>query len=199
MSAAGGAAPAPPVPMFFSSWTSLWHIVLLATVVYLALVAALRLVGSRALAKMSAYDLVITIALGSLIATIPLQQDVTVADGLTAIATFLVLQHVMSRMLKRWPRTRGLVKGKPTLCVYEGRMLAEQMRHVNVTDEEVRAAIRSRGMVSVSQCLAVVLENDGQWSVVGYAEAPDRSALEGIHPPVDGGRPADDVRPSPRP
>ena len=50
--------------MFFSSWSSLGHIVLLAAIVYLALVAALRVVGSRALAKMSAYDLVITIALG---------------------------------------------------------------------------------------------------------------------------------------
>jgi uncharacterized membrane protein YcaP (DUF421 family) len=184
--------------MFFSSWSSLGHIVLLAAIVYLALVAALRVVGSRALAKMSAYDLVITIALGSLIATIPLQKDVTVADGLTAIATFLLLQHAMSWMLKRWPRTRGLVKGKPTLCVYEGRLLAEQMRHVKVTDEEVRAAIRASGVVSVSQCLAVVLENDGEWSVVRYGDAPDRSALAGIDPPVDTGRPGDAVRPSPR-
>lgn len=183
--------------MFFSSWSSLGHIVLLAAIVYFALVGALRLIGSRALAKMSAYDLVITIALGSLIATIPLQKDVTVADGLTAIATFLLLQHAMSWVLKRWPRTRGLVKGRPTLCVYEGRMLDDQMLHINVTDAEVRAAVRSSGMASLSQCLAVVLENDGSWSVVGYSDASDRSALEGLDPPVDTERPASEVRPSP--
>ena len=184
--------------MFFSSWASLGHIVLLATVVYVALVAALRVVGSRALAKMSAYDLVVTIALGSLIATIPLQEDVTVADGLTAIATFLVLHHGMSWMLKRWRRTRGLVMGRPTLCVYEGRMLADQMRHIKVTDEEVRAAVRSNGMASVSQCMAVVLENDGTWSVVGYSDAADRSALAGLDLPVDTERSGAAVRPSPR-
>ena len=116
----------------------------------------------------------------------------------TAIATFLVLQHGMSRLLKRWPSTRGLVKGKPTLCVYEGRMLDDQMRHVSVTDAEVRAAVRASGKASVSQCLAVVLENDGSWSVVGYTDAPDRSALAGLDPPVDAGQPVGDVRPSPR-
>ncbi|HEU4629730.1 MAG TPA: YetF domain-containing protein [Gemmatimonadaceae bacterium] len=183
--------------MFFSSWTSLWHIVLLATVVYVALVAALRMIGSRALAKMSAYDLVVTIALGSLIATIPLQRDVTVADGLTAIATFLVLQHAMSWLLERSRRSRPLVKGKPTLCVYEGRMLEEQMRELLVTDEEVRAAIRSHGLVSVRQCLAVVLENDGEWSVIPYADTPDRSALAGLKPPVETLRAGGDVTPPP--
>lgn len=168
---------------FFTSWASIGRIALLATIVYVVLVFALRLVGERSLAKMSGYDLVITIALGSLIATIPLQKTISVADGFAAIVTFLLLQHVISWLLARWPPSRQVVKGKPTLVVWQGRILHDQLMKVSVTDSEVRAAIRSGGHASVSDVLALVLENDGNWSVISRGNNGDMSALEGIDRP----------------
>lgn len=170
--------------MFFRSWESIGRIILLAILVYIALLAALRVVGKRALAKMSAYDLVVTIALGSLIATIPLQQQITLADGLAAICAYLGLQYALSWLMQRWRGVRRVVKAQPTLVVFEGRMLHDRMRRVRVTDAEVRAAIRSSGRASVAEALAVVLENDGNWSVIGYSDAPDHSALFGLDVPT---------------
>lgn len=169
--------------MFFGGWESIGRIVLLATVVYILLVLALRIAGARALAKMSAYDLVVTIALGSLIATIPLQESVTLADGITAIAVYLVLQRVLSLLLTRWKPARGLMKSGAKLVLWDGEMLHERMRSIPISDAEVRAAVRSAGLASIAHALAVVLENDGSWSVVRRGDPSDLSAISELDPP----------------
>lgn len=185
--------------MFFTSWASVARIVVLATIVYFALLAALRYTGARALAKMSAYDLVVTIALGSLIATIPLQKTVTLADGFAAILTYLVLQHAISWALQRWPWSRKLVKERPHVVLWDGEIIPDRLRKIRITDQEVRGAVRAAGKASLREVLCVVLENDGEWSVIPKGSPPDLSALEGLELPtleemrrIAGGRPGAD-------
>ena len=167
---------------FFNGWDSIVRVVVLAACTYVALVISLRLAGSRSLAKMSGYDLVITIALGSLIATIPLQKSVALAEGLAAIATYLGLQFLLAWMVRRFPATRTVVKSRPHLVVWNGRLLPGRLDAINVTDDEIFAAIRSAGAASLADVQAVVLENDGQWSVVRGGSS-DRSALRDLDIP----------------
>ena len=56
--------------MFFDSWTALGRVLLVGTLAYVALVAILRISGKRTLTKLNAFDLVVTVALGSTLATI---------------------------------------------------------------------------------------------------------------------------------
>ena len=166
--------------MLFDGWQSMGRVVLLALGTYVLLIAALRVAGAQALAKMSAYDLVITVALGSIVATIPLSSGVTLADGLAVVVTYLGLQALMRTVIKHWPTGRRVVKNPPALVLWDGHMLDEPMRRVNVTDHEVRAAVRKAGMASLAQVQAVVLENDGEWSVVGRTEAQELTALRDV-------------------
>ena len=169
--------------MFFGGWASVGRVVVIAACIYVAVVAMLRVLGEQALAKMSAYDLIVTVALGSLVAAIPLSTNITLTDGLAAIGTYLLLQELTRWVVKRWRRTERLVKERPHLVLWEGRLLPDRMRDIKVTEDEVRAAVRSHGQASLSEVLAVVLENDGEWSVIGRSEAADRSALDGLDIP----------------
>jgi uncharacterized membrane protein YcaP (DUF421 family) len=154
--------------VLFQGWASIGRVLIIAAVIYVAVAAVLRIAGVRALAKMSAYDLIVTIALGSLVATIPLNESVSISEGLAAIITLLALQYLTSWVLKRWQRTRRIIEDSPRLLVWEGEMLPGRMEDARVTTEEIRAAVRAAGLGSVSQAIAVVLENDGNWSVVDY-------------------------------
>jgi hypothetical protein len=71
--------------MFFDGWDSIARIAVLAAATYFIMVAALRVIGEQALAKMSAYDVIVTVALGSLLVSIPLGSGITLTDGITAI------------------------------------------------------------------------------------------------------------------
>ena len=153
------------------------RIAFLAAASYIILVTALRVIGEQALAKMSAYDLIVTVALGNLLVAIPLSSDVTLTDGIVAIVTVLVLQEATRWLVKRSPKASKLIRERPHLVLWDGRPLPENMEQVNVIDEEIRAAIRREGLGSLAEAQAVVLETDGEWSVVPRSSAGDLTAF----------------------
>lgn len=169
--------------MLFNSWSSLLRISVSAAAVYVLMVAALRLFGSKALAKMSGYDLIISVAIGSLVAAIPITTGLALSDGIAAAVTLLLLQELTRRWQSRSLRVHHLVRERPHLVVWDGRILEDRLKEISTSADEVRAAVRRAGLVSLSQVQTVVLENDGEWSVIPRAHAADLSALDGLEVP----------------
>lgn len=164
--------------MFFENWFSLIRIAVVGVAAYAALVLLIRLFGKRTLSKMNAFDFVVTVALGSTLATILLDKNVTLAEGLLAIALLCGLQFAVAYSSVRFRRVETIVKSEPSLLLYRGRFLDDAMLRERVTREEVLAALRSQGHGDVARVEAAVLESDGSVSVVS-SPAKDRPTLPG--------------------
>jgi uncharacterized membrane protein YcaP (DUF421 family) len=160
--------------MFFDGSTDLIRVLIVGSLAYIGLVAFLRVSGKRTLAKMNAFDLVVTVALGSTLATILLSSDVSLSEGLFAFVLLCSLQYVVAWLSVRSRRFREIIKSEPALLLRNGEYLRGAMRSERVTEDEIRAAVRSSGQADPSQVAAVVLETDGSFSVI--AEAPASSA-----------------------
>ena len=145
---------------------------------YAALVAMLRVTGKRTLAQMNAFDFIVTVAMGSTLAAILLQADVSLAEGILALGLLVALQFVVTFASVRSRGVLRAVKNEPTLLLYEGRLLEQALRAERVSAEEVHQAIRARGMASVQEVHAVVLETDGTFSVIGSPAPGQPSALQ---------------------
>jgi len=169
--------------MFFDGWDSVARVVVLAALIYAILVVALRVVGEQALAKMSAYELLVTVALGAFLAHLPFIEGVTLADAAAGIATVLLLQEA-TRWLVRHSRTaKHLVIQRPQLVLWEGRLLRNRVQELKLREEEVLAAVRAAGLGSLNEVQAVVLETDGEWSVIARSDAGDLSAFKDLDLP----------------
>jgi uncharacterized membrane protein YcaP (DUF421 family) len=169
--------------MFFDSWDAVLHTAVRSAVAYLVIIAALRVLGEQVLAKMTAYDLIVTIALGSIVASIPLSES-SLAEGMTAMFVFIGLQEGIRFAQARSRKVRKLVTEEPRVVVWDGRLLHDRIERWNLTEQEIRAALRRAGVAAYSECQAVVLENDGEWSVVRRRDCGhDRSALDGLDTP----------------
>ncbi len=94
---------------------------IVAPLAYIALVLLLRISGKRTLTKLNAFDLVITVALGSTLATSVLSKQTTLAEGVLAFAVLIVLQFVVTWTSVRWRPVEDLVKSEPTLCCARAR------------------------------------------------------------------------------
>ena len=127
---------------------------------------------------MNAFDFVVTVALGSTLATVLLSKDVVLAEGLLALFLLCGLQFAVAYLSVRSERIEAMVKSEPTLLLYKGRFLEAAMRRERMTKGEVLAALRAQGVGDVSQAEAAVLESDGSVSVVTSAGA-DRPTLPG--------------------
>ena len=152
--------------MFFDSWFGLVRVVVVGILAYAALVLLLRVSGKRTLAKLNAFDLIVTVALGSTLATVLLSKSVALVEGLAAFALLAGLQYAVAWLSVRSLRFSDLVKSEPTLLLHHGRFLESAMRSQRVTRAEILAALRSSGAVESGQVAAVVLETDGSLSVI---------------------------------
>ena len=168
--------------MLFDNWSELGRVVLVGTLAYLGLISMLRLSGNRTLAKMNAFDFVVTVALGSTLATILLSRDVALAEGLVAFGLLIGLQYVITWLSVRSSTVNGLVKSEPRLLLHRGKLLHRQMRTTRVVEAEILAAIRQEGIASLEDVDAVVLETDGAFSIVPTAPSSGRSTLSGVVP-----------------
>lgn len=152
--------------MFFESWSSLLRVLVVGMLAYAALVALLRASGKRTLTKLNAFDLVVTVALGSTLATVLLNSSVALVDGVAAFALLIGLQWLVAFLSVRSSRFGALVKSEPSLLLHRGRFLDGAMRAQRVTREEVLSALRASGLTRQEDAAAVVLETDGSLSVV---------------------------------
>ncbi len=165
--------------MFFHSWSGLGRVLVVGICTYSGLVLILRISGKRTLGKMNAFDFVVTVALGSIVATVLLSKDIALTEGLLALAWLIGLQWVCAWLAVRSAGWRKLIKSEPRLLALRGELNQVALTEERVTREGVFAALRSAGHASLADVEAVVLETDGTLSVVGSNSSP-ASALRDL-------------------
>lgn len=171
-------------PLFFDGPAGVLRTLVVGAAAYVGLVVFLRLSGNRTLSKMNAFDLIVTVALGSTLATILLNADVPLVEGLAGLALLIALQYLVTWSSVRVPWVRGAVTGEPRLLFSSGRYLERGLRRARVTRAEVRAAVRAAGHADLDAVDAVIMETDGSFSVVGRPGGEvAASSLEGVRRP----------------
>jgi uncharacterized membrane protein YcaP (DUF421 family) len=165
--------------MFFQSWPEIIRTMLVGGLAYIVLILFLRISGKRTLAKLNAFDLVVTVALGSTLSSILLDQSIALAEGAAALAVLIFLQFVVSFLSVRWKPFAQFVRSSPSTLVEHGRCRQATMREERITEQEVLSAIRASGGHNIADASNVVLESDGTISASLYEKPPlrDRPAL----------------------
>ncbi len=156
--------------MFFDNWYGLGRVMVVGILAYAVLVLFLRISGKRTLTKLNAFDLVITVALGSTLSSIIVTKSVALLEGVLALALLIALQYAITWLAVRSKTFEDLIKSEPKLLLRQGRFLTDTLRRERVTKDDVLAAIRAKGASDVSEIAAVVLETDGSISVLRQSQ-----------------------------
>lgn len=152
--------------MFFQGWPGIIRTVIVGALAYGVLVIFVRISGKRTLAKLNAFDLVVTVALGSTLSAVLLQESIALAEGATALGLLVALQYGVTYMSVRSKNFAKLVRSQPTLVARNGSYCAAALLDQRLTEDEVLSAVRSQGINDLDQVEAVILESDGTLSVI---------------------------------
>jgi len=129
---------------------------------------------------MNAFDFIVTIALGSTLATVILNKSVTLVDGVLSFASLTFLQFLITYLSSRIKTINNLVKSTPTLISYKGELLEKNMKSERIVKDEVWAVLREKGVSSLKETNAVVLETDGTLTVIKHIQDPTAPAIKSL-------------------
>ena len=152
--------------VFFDNWESMIRTACLTILGYISMVIFLRISGKRTLSKMNAFDFVITIALGSCLATLSLNKNVSLADGILAFFLLIFLQFVLTWLSVRISAVKHMITSRPALIFYKGEFLYEVMKKERISMEEIYNAGRLKGLSSLDDIEIIVLETTGDISII---------------------------------
>lgn len=159
---------------FGASWATIGWVAATTTAMYATTVACVRIAGRRTLARLSAFDIIVTIALGSIIATTAVQESASYAQGATAIVTLLVLQTVVAAARQLSPRVTRLLDFPAEVVIEDGQFkLRMTPLGPQLTEGELRSRLREKGVFVVEEVGLVIMEPDGSVSV-GPTDLPDK-------------------------
>jgi uncharacterized membrane protein YcaP (DUF421 family) len=161
--------------MFFQNWEGVVRTIVVGALAYATLMLFLRLSGKRTLAKLNAFDLVVTIALGSTLSAILLQESIALAEGAAAFALLILLQLAVAYLSVRSARFARLVRSEPSLLARNGAFCLATMDQERITRADVLGAVRASGAREISAVDYAILESDGSISV-GLRRGADRQA-----------------------
>ena len=151
--------------------SSLPEVVLRTAIVYLFVVVALRLSGKREVGQMSVLELVVILVISDAVQNSMVGENTTLYGGLIAVVTLLAMDFGLKAVAKRSKTLSKAIEGEPRLLVRDGRLLSRAIKEEGLETEEVRAAIRSHGLVGPEDVRLAVLETDGSISVIPRDDA----------------------------
>ncbi|GGD83369.1 DUF421 domain-containing protein [Planktosalinus lacus] len=152
--------------IWFENWDSILRILIITPLAYFTLIFMLRVSGKRTLAKMNAFDQVVTISLGTILASVALNHDIPLADGITAFIVFIGFQFLFTWLSVRVKAVKTLITSKPSLIFYKGEFNYTAMKKVRITVEEVNSAARIKGFSSLNGIDIIVLETTGDIAII---------------------------------
>jgi uncharacterized membrane protein YcaP (DUF421 family) len=165
------------VAFWFKGWEALVRILVIGTTGYATLLALLRVSGQRTLARMTPFDFIITVTIGSAFGRVLTAKEVALAEVVVTFALLVALQWLVVAVRYRLPGFGRIVTADPSLLFHDGRYVRDAMRRHRLTEHDVLTVARQEGLGSLDQAKAIILEPDGEFSVITPGQLGDGSAL----------------------
>lgn len=142
-------------------------ITLIRTVIlYVTVVACIRIMGKRQIGDMQPNELVVTILLSE-IASLPIQDiNQPVLIGVVSMFSLVVLELLLSMLSLKWGKARTLLNGRPTIIINDGKIDQQAMKRVRVSVDDLLSCLRQQGAFSVEEVRYAIIETNGQLSVM---------------------------------
>lgn len=151
-------------------------VALRTVVVYLFLIAALRLAGKHEIGQLSVLELVLVLVIANSVQNAMVGANVTIWGGLVAVLALIATDRALRFVRDRSPRFERALEGEPTLLIRDGEALPAALRREGIDAEEMARALREHGVLDVSEVKLAVLEVDGTISVIPVTGPDTRTA-----------------------
>ena len=155
------------------NWSSIFQpsvgvleVVLRGSIMYLALFAILRFVARRQSGRIGTADLLVIVLIADAAQNAFGKDYQSVTEGIALVLTIVAWEYLFDWLAWRFPKLRGWLEAEPLKLVSGGQILEENMRREMLTEDEIQAALRHRGITDIRRIEGLYIEQSGQFSVI---------------------------------
>jgi uncharacterized membrane protein YcaP (DUF421 family) len=153
------------------------EIVVRTTLMFLFTLALIRLLGKRGMAQLTAFELIIIVALGSAVGDPMFYPDVPLVHGFVVVATVVFLEWVLAIMTLH-PKAENIIVGKPFVVIENGVVREEPLDKALLTKEELAEMLRLGGVARLDDVELAIMETAGKLSILRKREVDGRPSPE---------------------
>lgn len=154
--------------------------IILSAIAIVWIVIVVRVIGLRAFSKMTAFDFVVTVATGSLLAgTSQATSWAAFVQPTIAIASLLGVQYLVSQGRRQSSKFQAAVQNTPVLLMSDGKIMDNALSATRVTKDDLIAKLREANVLNLTEVRAVVFETTGDISVL-HGSALNDQLLDGV-------------------
>ncbi len=158
-----------------------WHFVLRAIVIYLLVIALMRISGKRAIGQFTPFDLVLLILIGNAVQNGLNGGDNSVSGALILACTLVLLNYGVAWASVRWQKIEDYVEGEPVVLARDGEVFEDVLKRELVSDDDLREALRINNISHLGDIGVAILETNGSISVLAKEAVTASQALPRPH------------------
>lgn len=141
-------------------------ILIRGVIIYIIVIASVRLMGKRQIGELQPAELVVTILLSD-IASMPLQNSNTpLLQSVATIFLLISLEVITSCFALKFRSFRTLLQGHSVMIVKNGKFVQENMKQIRYSVDDVVEALRLKDVFDVSKVNFAYVETNGSLSVL---------------------------------
>lgn len=133
---------------------------------YCFLVFMVRVAGRRPGKQMTPFEFVLIFFIGGLTLTFAVADDRSLTNAFSQIITVAILHYGIVLLRQKSSRFASIVDGTPLVLLEEGQWHKETMTNMRIKDEDVMAAARDKGLMSLERVRYAILERNGEISII---------------------------------
>jgi len=153
-----------------------WHLVLRATVVYLAVLFLLRIGGKRQIGQMGTGEFVAILLISNAVQNAMNGGDNSITAGLILAAVLVALSALVAYLSFRSKRIESLFQGSPTVLIHRGKIIRKNLEKEFLNLHELKTYLRKQGIHDFQDIDEAILESDGSLSVTKCSELEEPKA-----------------------
>ena len=130
----------------------------------------IRLMGKRQIGELQPFELVITIMIAEF-ASNPIEDpSISLFNGIIPMLTLLFLETLLSFIMLKSEKIRGIIDGKPSVIMDKGKLVYKEFKKQRININDLLEHIRIDGYFNLHELEYILIEPDGQLSIMPKAE-----------------------------
>lgn len=130
------------------------------------MVIALRIFGKKELSQLNTADVILILLISNSVQNAMVGTDTTLWGGLAAASVLFIINFTLKKLMYKYKKFSDFMQEKPEILIHNGVLDFKSLSKLNITNDELKEAMREHGVEYFADVKLAMLEIDGNISII---------------------------------